>query len=425
VRDGHALLYSDGATVHLCDRDGGNRRELATFPGDVFGISMAPQGDRLRFYVDQGVNDGIVLWESQSDGARLRRVIDGWSRPRWQWGGSWNPDGRWFVFSARRDAAGSDVWLLGESGLLGRPALFRLTSGPMDFVYPIFSADGTRIFVVGISRRGELLRYDFKTREFTQFLGGMSAENVAFSPDGQSLTYVTYPEGRLWRSRADGSAPVPLTTAPMRAGWALWSPDGTRIAFAGQPAVAAYWNLYVSPAAGGSAEPIEANIDHAGFTWRGDSRALIVASDDPNAPLRVVDLEGRSSKVLPGTQHFTEPCLSNSGRYLLVKTTADTLAVFDLSTQRTKQLETAAAEISYPRWSADDRYVYFNRFLGTTPAVYRVRVADGFTERLMDLTEFSATGSWRTWSALAPDGSLLLLRDLGGVDLYAIDWSRH
>ena len=43
-------------------------------------------------------------------------------------------------------------------------------------------------------------------------------------------------------------------------------------------------------------------------------------------------------------------------------------------------------------------------------------------EKIFDLTSFQATGSWSTWSTVAPDGSILLMRDLGGTDIYAIDW---
>jgi hypothetical protein len=59
----------------------------------------------------------------------------------------------------------------------------------------------------------------------------------------------------------------------------------------------------------------------------------------------------------------------------------------------------------------------------SAPAFYRVRIANGITEGMMQLTEFAATGNWGTWSAIAPDGSLLLLRNLAGAELYAIDWS--
>ncbi len=425
TRDGHSLLYSQGSDVFICDRDGDNSRRLITLPGDVYGISMSPAGDRLRFYVDQGPTTGVLLWESRSDGTDLHQVLSNWPRPSLEWGGSWNPDGRWFTFNARRGGR-RDVWLLRGPGLLHRqPVLVRLTSGPMDFVYPIFSRDGKRIFVVGITQRGELTRYDFKKREFSPFLGGISAEDLAFSPDGKSLLFVSYPDGQLWRAQADGSGRVPLTIPPMMAGWAYWSPDGSRIAFEGKPGPDTPWNAYVVSAQGDIPQLVTEKTNHCGLSWRPDGKSLLIGTPDGKLGLRVVDLEHHSIVPLAGTEGMTEPYLSHNGRYAVVRTKDTTLALFDLVNHQVRQLAEGNQDIGYPRWSADDRYVYFNRFLGTAPAFYRVRVADGFSERIMDLTQFSATGSWGTWSTIAPDGSLLLLRDLGGADIYALDWSER
>jgi DNA-binding winged helix-turn-helix (wHTH) protein/Tol biopolymer transport system component len=427
TRDGHRLLYSKGSAVYACDRDGGNRRRIVSLPGDAYGIILSPQGDRLRFYVDQGPDEGVVLWESKSDGAALHRVIEDWPRPRWEWGGGWSPDGRWFTFSARRDA-GSDVWLLRESGLLGQRAVpVRLTSGPMDFIRPIFSHEGKRIFAVGATRRGELMRYDFKKREFTQFLGGISAENVAFSPDKMWVIYVSYPDGRLWRARADGSQPEPLTVPPMRVGWAFWSPDGSKIAFEGRPMSGSRWSTYVISSAGGAPEQVATNTNPGGLTWRPDSKGLIFANWEGTSPLQVVDLESHSITALPGTERAVVPSLSPSGRYLVAKMKGlNTLVLFDLARQRNKQLPMAVTDTGYLSWSQHERYVYFIRGLGAEPLVYcRASIADGSISRLMEWKEFTPAGSTGAWSTIAPDGSLLFLRDLGGADLYAIDWSEH
>ena len=35
--------------------------------------------------------------------------------------------------------------------------------------------------------------------------GGLSAEMVDPSPDGRWISYVRFPEGTLWKSRADGA----------------------------------------------------------------------------------------------------------------------------------------------------------------------------------------------------------------------------
>jgi DNA-binding winged helix-turn-helix (wHTH) protein len=426
TRDGHGVLYSRGTTVYACDRDGGNRRRVVSLPGDVYGIIMSPRGDRLRFYVDQGPAEGVVLWESKNDGAGVNRVIEDWSRPRSEWGGGWSPDGQWFTFSGG-PGAGGDVWLLGGPGLFRRrPVPVRLTSGPMDFHRPLFSHDGQRIFAVGITRRGELVRYDFDKRTFTEFLGGISAENVEFSPDGKSVIYISYPEGRLWRARADGSEPSPLTGSPMRAGGAKWSPDGSRIAFEGRPARGGPWNVYVLTSAGGAPELVAVNTDQGGFTWRRDGKALIVGNNsNETSPLQVVDLEHHTVTPLAGTERAEEPSLSPGGHYLVAKMKRlNTLVLFDLTRHTKKELATGAIEIHYPCWSQDERYIIFSR-AGPDYYHYRVRISDGVLSKLMELNEFDVAGSQGAWSTIAPDGSLLLLRDLGGADLYAIDWSER
>jgi len=435
AHDGHAILYARDSNVYAYDREGHSRR-LVTLPGDVLGISISPQGDRMRFFVDQGPDEGSVLWECRSDGANPHRVINDWPEPRWEWGGSWSPDGRWFTFSAPRDA-GKEVWLLGEPGWFRRrPVLGPLTSGPMDFLRPIFSRDGKRIFVVGEIRRGELLRYDLKKHEFSQFLGGISADNVAFSPDKKSLLFVSCPDGQLWRARADGSKPVPLTTPPWRAARAMWSPDGSKIAFEGSPRLGARWGVYVIPVTGGVLDQVAKNTDRGGFTWRNDSKSLIVGNSEENFPLQVVDLEKHSVVDLVEVGHAVNPSLSPSGRYLVVRTKG-TLTMIDLVTDQKKRLPAAAerglrsavlaADISNPFWSADGRYFYYlNRFLGGAPAaLYRVRIPEGSIERVMEFTQFSPAACWGAWATMAPDGSLLLMRSLVGSDLYAIDWSER
>ena len=64
--------------------------------------------------------------------------------------------------------------------------------------------------------RGELMRLDPKSDQFQPFLGGISADLVAFSKDGQSVAYVSYPEMILWRANRDGSDRVQLTNPPLQ-----------------------------------------------------------------------------------------------------------------------------------------------------------------------------------------------------------------
>ena len=63
------------------------------------------------------------------------------------------------------------------------------------------------------------------------------AEHPSWSPDGSQIVWATYPAGSedgrdatLWVMNADGSGKRPLAE-DLHGNWAVWSPDGTQIAF--------------------------------------------------------------------------------------------------------------------------------------------------------------------------------------------------
>ena len=81
-----------------------------------------------------------------------------------------------------------------DSGFSKRYSLkTQLTNGPLSYDIAVPSGDGKQIFAIGTKRRGELVRYDEKTKHFIPFLGGMSAINPTFSRDGQWMAYTSYP----------------------------------------------------------------------------------------------------------------------------------------------------------------------------------------------------------------------------------------
>ena len=128
----------------------------------------------------------------------------------------------------------SDIWALRESpGFFHRrpSAPFQLTTGPMSLDSPVPGLDGKRLFAHGLLSRGELVRYESRSRQFAPFLSGISAGELDFSRDGKWVAYVSYPERTLWRSRIDGSEGLQLTYAPVVAFLPRWSPDGTQIAY--------------------------------------------------------------------------------------------------------------------------------------------------------------------------------------------------
>jgi len=68
--------------------------------------------------------------------------------------------------------------------------------------------------------------------------------------------------------------------------------------------------------------------------------------------------------------------------------------------------------------SRDSKYVYFD-VGGNDPGFYRVRVGDRKLERLASLKHLRLAPVW--WTGLSPDGSPLILRDVGIEEIYALD----
>ena len=140
----------------------------------------------------------------------------------------------------------------------------QLTSGPIQFTAPLPSKDGKQIFAVGEQLRGELTRFDRKSQRFVRYLSGISAEQLNFSRDGQWVTYVTYPESVIWKTRIDGTQRQQLTVPPLQAAWPQWSPNSRQIVFEGRMS-GEKSQLYVIPAEGGSPEAITTSsaVQHA------------------------------------------------------------------------------------------------------------------------------------------------------------------
>lgn len=422
--DGQSLLYSQDGKVLTCDRQGGNARVLFETPGEVTRMRWAPAGDVLRMVIINSSGVGTALWETRPGDWKLRRVLSDRAMQDEPWTLSWSADSQWLAFSAVTPS-GREIWMLGRDHWWKHapPRPTRLIGGPIDFDLPTFNKNDNTLYAVGSHRRGQLLRYDDASHNFVPYLGGPSVDQLDFTHDGQWVTYVTYPEHILWRSRVDGTDAQKLTEAPMRAFVPKWSPDGQSIAFRANFAAGKPWQTYVISSKGGVAQLVASELSNVGGPgWTADGHGLILVGEHDES-LRIFDLHSGSSKFIPNSQHMSDPVVSPSGRYLLSGNPDDNrIDVLDLQTGQRRHL---ADQVDYPAWSRDEKFVYFNRFSAWSPAMYRIRVADGVVEKLFDLDGFAATGSWSTWSALAPDGSVLLLRDLGGTDLYAIQWEAH
>jgi dipeptidyl aminopeptidase/acylaminoacyl peptidase len=305
----------------------------------------------------------------------------------------------------------------------------QLTAGPLAFYGSgISSKDGKKLFVLGMKQQAELVKYDVQTRELVPFLGGISAGDVDFSRDGKWVTYVSYPDDTLWRSKADGSDRLQLTYPPMRTGVPHWSPDGQQIAFSGiAPGKA--WKVFLISKDGGTATAQTGDEDatQADATWSADGKTLAFGHIGMTADstfIELVDLQSRQTSQLPGSKGVFASRWSGDGRYMAgLSSDGRKLLLFDFGTQRWRTLAQASL-MGYLAWSADSRYLYFDTLFEQNPAYHRVRVSDGKLETIADLKQirtFPSQFGPGSWTGLAPGDTPLFVRDTSAQEIYALD----
>jgi Tol biopolymer transport system component/DNA-binding winged helix-turn-helix (wHTH) protein len=423
--DGRRIVYGQGADLLVARSDGSDSHKLVTTPGRALWPRWSPDGNRLRFTVGGQPNTLATLWEVAADGSNLHPLLEGWNSPAAECCGNWTLDGLHYVFQSTRDWR-TDIWMLSEkqeSLERARRNPTQLTFGPLNYYSPVPSPDGRKLFVVGEQQRGELVRYDMKTKQFVPYLSGMSADCLDFSRDGEWITYTNYPDNSLWRSKVDGTERRQLTVPPLRAFLPRWSPDGKQIVFSavfpGKP-----WRIYLVSAEGGSPELLTSNEQQENdVTWSPDGESLIFGSKTDSSIFGIyrLDLRTRKPRMLPGSEGFFSPRWSPDGRYVAAMPIgAKALVVFDFTTQRWAQLFDQPA--SFPYWSRDTRFIYFRRWVKGDPAIYRLRMSDRKLERVVRLNNFRvAAGVLGSCYCLSPDGMPVLLRDVGAQDIYVLD----
>ncbi len=425
--DGKEIAYANGNDLFLAQSDGTGSRKLVGLSGSASAVRWSPDAQRLRFTVADAKTNSNSLWEVFADGSHLRPLLPGWNQPPAECCGNWTPDGRYYVFQSVKGGS-TNIWALREkTWLFGRASRepVQLTTGPMDLTAPLPSRDGKRLFVLGIQPREQVAKYDTKTQALVPFFGGLSAEGLDFSKDGQWVTYVTFPDGTLWRSKPDGSERLQLTYPPLMAYLPRWSPDGKRIAFFGGPPGKPY-QIYLVPAEGGNPELVRPDEQaQADPNWSPAGKSLVFGGLYlGKSSIRVLNLPTGGVSHLPESDGLFSPRWSPDGKSLAaVAVNSQRLMLFSLQTQKWTEL-VAGMTVDYPNWSQDGNYIYFRNTVATVhPSVYRVRVSNRKLERSASLgTERSGFGFFGQWFGLAPDGSLLVDQDASLTEIYALDW---
>jgi Tol biopolymer transport system component/predicted Ser/Thr protein kinase len=426
--DGKSIVYATAnGDINLMQSDGTGAHKLASAGGARdWHFSWSPDGRTIRFSRDGS------LWEMASSGSNLRQILPGWRPSDYKCCGKWSPDGEYFVFAAGPPGPVSELWAIDERPELFRrhsPEPVRLASGPIEWGVPIFSKDGKKIFASGATSRGELVRFDSKSNLFQPFLGGISAEWVSFSKDGQSVAYVSFPDGILWRANTDGSQRLQLSSATMSPTLLRWSPDGTQIVFVDSSSSQDTPAMWIVSSQGGLPRRLLPNDREPEMdpTWSPDGQKIVFATSPyvrgtPKSTVSILDLASNTVRSLPGSVGLFSPRWSPDGRWIAASSFDYlTMKLFDVQTQQWSVVYKGGAAI-FPTWSSDSHYIFFLLLSGA--GVFRVPITGGNAKLVADTKDVTPTGSFGVWFGLDSKDTPLLLRDAGTQDIYALSLER-
>jgi TolB protein len=161
---------------------------------------------------------------------------------------SFSPDGRWVLFTSRRDGS-AEIYRVQLDGA----GLERLTHDPAFDDQAVMSPDGNHVaFVSSRSGQADIWILDLRTKRFRNLTNHPGGDyRPAWSPDGQWIAFTSDRDSdgarantplsngpfsppqstKIYVIRADGSGLRRLTYGEVSVGGASWSRDGKRIAF--------------------------------------------------------------------------------------------------------------------------------------------------------------------------------------------------
>lgn len=426
--DGKLLVFAKGPSLSLAGAAGTAAHELYTASGTVFAPRFSPDGKRIRFTLSDSEQNTTSLWEIGGDGSNPHPLLSGWPHKTTACCGNWTADGQYYIFQASQAMPNTSLivtslWALGpEQGAV--PA--QITAGPMSFGNPSPSPDNKKIWAIGVQPAVEVVKYEAAKKKYIPLIPGLSATDVDFSADGKWISYVAIPEGTLWRSRADGSDRFQLTSGDERTALPRWSPDGKQIAFVSMKPGES-WKLYVISPDGGTPRPIvKSSGSQIDANWSADGQRLMFGDysrDDGGINIRLLDFKTGDLTTIPGSQGLFSPRWSPDGRHIAALSPDNTtLMLFDFETRKwSTWLRESAGAVSYPVWSADGEYLYFDDLVNGIEAIRRVKIGGTAPEEVYELETFERyPGALGLWSGPAPDGSWMFVRDRSTQEVYQL-----
>ena len=419
--DAERIAVSTPDGIYIQSVKTGERKRLRSMKGMTFPW-WNPSGHQVGFLDPPDDPRKARAWQVNDDGTHLRRIVPETEQP--QGAGVWSQNGRRFFYLGGE----GEIFVRTQSGMLGwlrHAVLNRLTaSGQFRTPPALDPVNPRRLYAVGSVLRGETMRFDRKSRRWVSYLGGLSAEQINHSPDGQWLAYITYPGSELHKCRIDGSSDVALARG-VEALNPSWSPDGKQIAFSGRPpGTSVRFKLWLVSSGGGGAAPYSPEVESGYDTiWSSDGERILLGQDDSSQNhIRIIHLKTGKLDSIAGTERLFSPRWSPGEKQILALelNTGKPLLHNPLTSEWRPVSEYS---IGYPVYSRDGKYIYGEAVSESVAQAIRIEVATGRRQEIAR-TDFKMIENGNSWLGWTDDGEPLAVRDVSSTQVYRIDLDR-
>jgi Tol biopolymer transport system component len=242
------IVFDDFEQLYTMNADSTGFRVVAGEPGPEFDGAWSPDGSSIVYRDSRrGINEDDEIYIVAADGSGARNLTQ---NPANDWGPDWSPDGEWIAFNSDRDGTPLRGYLVAPDGTGLRPI-----DADAWFEYPSFSPDGRHIVFEGHADSDyDIYTVELETGKTTQLTDAPGHDGWAvWSPDGTTIAFATerddcartppgqdcwYGDGEpgehhdIWLMDADGSNQRRVT--PEAGHFVAWSPDGEYLLVSGR-----------------------------------------------------------------------------------------------------------------------------------------------------------------------------------------------
>src|SRR5947207_4045776 len=285
----------------------------------------SPDGRKLLFAANPGGKYDV--YAMNLDGSGLIDLTAGSSGNDEQ--PAWSPDGRRIAFISDRVDQNDEIYVMNADG----KGVTRVATDPFDAEFPSWSPAGTQLaFDTGARSSGDVYTIGVDGTGLSQVTSAAANEwGPKWSPDGSLIAYtVDRPDPGSPRSsngdisviRPDGTGTRRLTTTPRDdEEYAVWSPDGSKIAYSTVVSPAGNCGIDVVNRDGSGRHSIapfcklDLQYDAHYLDWARDG-TLHFASQTLNSEIATIGVDGTGESVLTKTDDSSEsdPAWSPDGR---------------------------------------------------------------------------------------------------------------